>query len=57
MRKVHGGSICTFCDGSGLIANRDSCGGCLGKGIQLTTDEFDLIMRLDDSILDAEFVY
>ena len=49
---------CDSCHGTGRVAANSACADCLGQGVLLFQEEYDLILHLsgwnDDSILDAE---
>lgn len=48
-------SLCESCDATGMYEG-SVCTDCLGQKILLTRDEYDCLLELSDSILDAEII-
>lgn len=48
-------SLCESCDATGMY-DGSVCTDCLGQKILLTREEYDTLLGLSDSILDAEII-
>lgn len=54
-RRQEGEFTCDSCNATGLYEG-SVCGDCLGQGCLLTQEEYDYLVSLNDSILDAEII-